>query len=50
MQTESTTILEETVDETTALTDEFTFDLEELDGNRAMMFAVAPLDPIWCHC
>lgn len=50
MQAELTNVLEEAVDETTTLTDEFTFDLEELDGNRAMMFAVAPLDPIQCHC
>ncbi|HEU5228297.1 MAG TPA: hypothetical protein VFU49_10850 [Ktedonobacteraceae bacterium] len=49
MQQELTNVIETTVDET-SFTDEFTFDLEELDGDRAMMFVISPLDPPTCHC
>jgi hypothetical protein len=50
MQLELTSTFETTVDETSAYTDDFTFDLEELDGNRAITFLIAPLDPPECHC
>lgn len=44
-----TNTTETTVEETSSFNDEFTFDLEELDGDRAMLLVVV-LDPINCHC
>jgi hypothetical protein len=40
--------IDETIDETSEFADEFTFDLEELDGDRASVLLVA-LDPVGCN-
>jgi hypothetical protein len=50
MKLDLTKTIETTVNETSDYNDEFTFDLEELDGNRAISFVIAPLDPPSCHC
>lgn len=50
MQPELTNVKEAPVDETSSFADEFTFELEELDGNRAITFLLVALDPPACHC
>jgi hypothetical protein len=39
--------IDDTIDETGEFADEFTFDLEELEGARASALIV-PLDPVGC--
>lgn len=47
MEKSFTSVIGTTLEEMPAFADDFTFDLEELDSNRAMMLVVV-LDPMEC--